>query len=257
MISTPAMPPGFALLALGRVGSTNDEAKRLLTEQDAAEGTVLWASAQSAGRGREGRVWDSPSGNMYCSIIVRPKTAAMRAGQIAFLAGLALMDGLADRLGSDRRLSLKWPNDLLADGMKVGGILLEGGGSRAGRLDWLICGCGLNLIHYPAGTEYPATSIARTFGVAIEPEAMVRVFCACFKTWLDRWRSEGFAPLRAAWLERAAGLGEPVSVRLGAERLEGTLGGIDEDGALLIEGAFGSRRVSAGDLYFPAMAEEG
>jgi BirA family biotin operon repressor/biotin-[acetyl-CoA-carboxylase] ligase len=251
------MPPGFDLLALGSVGSTNDEAKRLVIEDNAGEGTVIWARAQTAGRGRERRTWDSPAGNMYCSIILRPEIAAARAGQIAFLAGLALMDGVADRLGSARRLTLKWPNDLLADGKKVGGILLEGGGRRQELLDWLICGCGLNLVNYPSGTDYPATSIAETFGVSIEPGEMVGILCACFKTWLDEWRSGGFAPLRAAWLERARGLGGPVSVRLGAERLDGTLAGIDDDGALMIEGASGRRRITAGDLFFPAIAGEG
>lgn len=257
MIHAPPMPPGFDLLALGEVGSTNEEAKRLILHENAAEGTVLWATAQTAGRGREMRSWDSPTGNMYCSIILRPEVPVIGAGQIAFLVGLALMDAVADRVGGTSRLTLKWPNDLLADGKKAGGILLEGGGVKAGLLEWLICGCGLNLASYPTDTEYPATSLAETLGVNVEPEEMVRIFCTHFKTWLDKWRAEGFAPLRTAWLERAQGLGGPVSVRLGTERLVGTLAGIDDDGAMLIDGSFGRRRITAGDLYFPALADGG
>ena len=256
MIQALPLPPGFQLVALGEVGSTNDEAKKLIQQENAMEGTVLWARSQTAGRGREKRQWVSPAGNLYCSIILRPKVSAMAAGQAAFLAGLALMDSVADLLGEASRLSLKWPNDLLADGKKLGGILLEGGGGGSGLLDWLICGCGLNLAHHPAGTEYLATSIAESFGANAEPEDMVRRLCHGFKTWLDQWREDGFGPLRQAWLERAKGIGGPVSVRLGKERLEGTLLGIDDDGALLVGGAFGERRITAGDLYFPEIGQE-
>ena len=118
--STPVLPDGWTLVALQSVGSTNDEAARL-AEAGAAEGTVVWAREQTGGRGRRGRIWASPVGNLYTSTIVRPQCPAARAAELGFVSALAV----ADIVPAGRDVRVKWPNDVLVDGGKIAGILPE------------------------------------------------------------------------------------------------------------------------------------
>lgn len=250
MSGLPTLAPGFSLIALGETASTNEHAKRLALENDGADGTVVWARRQTAGRGREARRWISDDGNLFCSILMRPRIAAKEAGQVGFLAGLAAFDAVAGAIGGAPGLRLKWPNDLLAKGKKLGGILIEASTTGSGRIDWLVCGVGINLAHHPDETEFPATSLSATFGGRPRVEDMLEAYVGQFKAWRDRWLAAGFQPLRDAWLDRAAGLGEMVSVRLGGTRVEGRFLGLAEDGALLMEAGQGTRRITVGDVFF-------
>lgn len=245
------LPAGYRLVRLESTDSTNEEARRLAGE-GGDDGTVVWARRQTAGRGRQGRTWQSPEGNLYCSILVRPDMAAADAAQFTFVTALALGDALTGILPQRVELRYKWPNDLLLDGRKVAGILLESSGGTAGTLDWLVIGAGLNVAEFPAITGgYPATSLRQAGVGDIELEDLLGLFLVEFSTWRERWRNEGLAAVRAAWLERAARLGEEITVRLPGVELKGRFHGLDESGAMLLDMADGSRRlVSAGDVFF-------
>jgi BirA family transcriptional regulator, biotin operon repressor / biotin---[acetyl-CoA-carboxylase] ligase len=247
----PALPPGFRLHRYDTIGSTNDEAKAL-ARAGASDGTLVWAREQTAGRGRRGRVWLSPSGNLYLSLVLRPDGAPSRAAQLGFVAALGLGDALAPLAGPALQLRYKWPNDLLANGRKLAGILLESENAAKDRVDFVVIGIGANIVHAPRDVEFPATSLAAEGVAGITPAVLLEGFVRHFEVWARRWREEGFAPLRAAWLRAASGLGERIRVRLEHQTLVGRFQGLDDDGALVLDAAEGRRRIAAGEV-FPAV----
>jgi BirA family biotin operon repressor/biotin-[acetyl-CoA-carboxylase] ligase len=251
MMPFPASPM-LRLLRYDRLGSTNDEAKRL-AEAGAAEWTVVWAREQTAGRGRGGSSFLSPPGNLYCSAILRPASSAASAAQLGFAAALAVGPAIAARLPPGRQLRYKWPNDVLVDGAKVSGILLESSAAQDGTLAWLVAGIGVNVANHPAETAWPATSLAALGAGAVDIEDLLRGIVAAFQAETTLWLREGFVPIRAAWLAHAYGLGGAVRVRLPRESFSGRFLDLDADGVLLVETAAGPRRISAGEI-FPAAA---
>ncbi len=204
------LPPAYRLVALETVASTNDEAIRL-AETGAAEWTLVWAQEQTKGRGRQGRGFHSPPGNLYLSLILRPRCALAEAAQIGFVAGLALGDALGRIVPATTEITYKWPNDVLLNGRKAAGILLESKTTRSAALDWLILGVGANLRSYPEDTDFSATSLGSE-GAAPDLKAadVLEIFSQCFLSWSDRWREDGFAPVRRAWLDHAHALGQEI-----------------------------------------------
>ncbi|MGQ9365196.1 biotin--[acetyl-CoA-carboxylase] ligase [Azospirillum sp. ST 5-10] len=248
------LPPGFRVVAYDAVGSTNDVA-RDLARSGCPERTVVWARRQTAGRGRRGRAWSSVEGNLYLSTILRPPVAVAEAAQLSFVAALAIAETASSFLPPDAAVRCKWPNDVLVGGRKLSGILLECEATADGGLAWMVLGVGVNLRHAPADAEYPATSLAAEGAVGAEPAAAAERFIAALARWLDRWRGEGFAAVRAAWLGRAAGVGGPVVVRLADRTLHGTFADLDSDGVLLLDrqDGGGRQRIAAGDVFFPGI----
>jgi len=240
------------LLRYDTLGSTNDEGKRL-ADAGAPEWTVVWARQQTAGRGRGGNQFVSPAGNLYFSVILRPPRPAASAAQLGFAAALAVGEGVSTRLPAGRDLRYKWPNDVLVDGGKLAGILLESSAAQDGSLAWLVAGIGVNVLSHPSGTAWPATSLAALGVRPVEIESLLSDILLEFQRQTARWLDEAFAPIRAAWLARAYGLGEAVGVRLPRENFTGRFVDLDRDGVLLVETAAGPRRVSAGEI-FPAAA---
>lgn len=236
----------FHLREYDSLGSTNDEAKRL-AEDGAREGTVIRADRQSQGRGRRGRQWVSETGNLFTSILLRPEVPLHQAATLPFVAAVALGDTLAPKLPQGA-VSYKWPNDVLLKGRKVSGILIESGGSRLGF--WLVLGLGLNLSSYPGEALYPATSLKEA-GVEWTPQEALNSFLPVFAGLYDTWRGHGFAPLRRAWLNRAAHIGKAVEVRQDGRALNGVFEDIDENGALRLRLADGElETITAGDVFF-------
>ncbi|MGE5503780.1 MAG: biotin--[acetyl-CoA-carboxylase] ligase [Actinomycetota bacterium] len=239
------LPPAFRLVAFDRVGSTNDEARRLAAE-GTADLTVVTAAEQTAGRGRRGRGWVSPRGNLHFSVLIRLDRPPAEAASVGFAAAVALCEALGPLVPATD-IRCKWPNDVLADGRKVAGMLLEAEG------DWLVLGLGVDVAQAPPpdGLVYPATCL-KDLGASCDADTVLAAFCTAFAPRLQAWRDHGFAAVRQAWLGLARGLGEPVVVRLEAETLTGTFAGLDEQGALLLDqGAAGMRSVFAGDVFFP------
>ena len=169
------LPDTYQLLHFETLDSTNEEAKRL-----AAQGVVqphwILADTQSAGRGRRGRVWQSPKGNLMTTVYQPGRIETEKAGQLSFVAGLALADTVSSLIGPDGAVSIKWPNDVLVGGAKISGILLESGAASDAHLDWVCVGMGLNLAHFPDNTPYLATSIAAHTGHRPENLAVLEVW---------------------------------------------------------------------------------
>jgi BirA family biotin operon repressor/biotin-[acetyl-CoA-carboxylase] ligase len=247
----PRLPPGYRLLCYDSIGSTNDEAKHLARD-GVAEGTIVWALEQTAGRGRRGRAWVSPRGNLYFSLILRPDCPAGSAAQLGFVEALAVGDALRAILPQIELLTYKWPNDVLLNGRKIAGVLLESETMGSEKLSFVVVGVGVNLIASPQGTEFPATSIMEEGLGEVMPEVMLEEFAAHFQLWFARWRAEGFAPVRAAWSAAAAiARGEAIRVRLESRALYGRFLDLDHEGNLLLDHAGECRRIAAGEV-FPA-----
>lgn len=244
----PKLPSGYRLITFDSIGSTNDEARRL-ARNGAAEGTLLWALEQTAGRGRRGRAWVSPPGNLYASLILRPDCPASRAPQLGFVAALAIGEA-AETVCPALRVSYKWPNDVLINGRKIAGILLESEMILHRKPSFVVIGVGVNLSVAPNHTELPATSLLAEGGGAVPPGAMLEEFARHFHGWEARWQIQGFAPVRAAWLAQAAvSRGLPIRVRLGTSSLHGRFVDVDEEGALLLDAAGERRQISAGEVF--------
>lgn len=235
----PVLPDGWTLHALKSVGSTNDEAARL-AEAGASEGTVVWALEQTGGRGRRGRLWASPVGNLYCSTILRPHCLAAQAAELSFVAALAV----ADMVPRGRDVRVKWPNDVLVDGGKIAGILPESSIREGGLADHVVLGIGVNVAFAPQLPEmrYPGAALGGSVEMALER------LTAALARWLTLWRTRGFEPIRTAWLAKAGPLGAGVDVKLGKELVRGRFAGMDREGALLLDTAGGPRRIVSGEI---------
>jgi BirA family biotin operon repressor/biotin-[acetyl-CoA-carboxylase] ligase len=219
-------------------GSTNAD---LLAEAQAGAPEGLWlrAERQTGGRGRAGRGWQSPPGNLYASTIVRLNPGDPDAPTLALVASVALEE-VASAYAGPGKLQLKWPNDLMAGPAKLAGILLE----RVG--DAVVIGFGVNLAHHPTDLERPTSSLAVLAGAAPDPANFLADLADAFARWVARWRGEGLAPVRARWLERAHPLGSALSVA----GMQGLFDGLDSGGALLLRHADGAvETIRAGDVF--------
>lgn len=247
----PELPPAYRLVALQTTDSTNEEAKRR-ARQGAEDKTLVWAVSQTAGRGRCGRVWTSPTGNLYMSLLLRPACPVVRAVELGFVAAVALGDALQS-FAPNLPVAFKWPNDVLVRERKTAGILIEADGGPSALLDWLVLGVGVNVASHPTGTEFPATSL-RAEGVDhVSVEALRDAFAARFLDAMEAWQRQGFPPVRRRWLAQAVGVGRALTVRLPNATLRGRFIDLDADGALLLgsETENGSvRRITAGDVFF-------
>ncbi len=253
MSSGPFLPDGFSLVALASVDSTNEEAKRLAVRSGspAPDGTVVWAEAQAAGKGRRGRTWVSPPGNLYCSILLRPSRSLRETAGLGFAAALAIVEAMAG--WGARTAQPKWPNDVLLGGRKVAGILLETQSSGGDKPDWVVVGMGVNLAVHPKETEFPATSLAAEGCAVPLSQAALGAVLAAFARWRARWLDGGLPPVLEPYRRSVRGLGQPVTIRLGDETLRGTFEAIDDDGALRLRlPGGGERRITAGDVFFDA-----
>ncbi|MFN3613775.1 MAG: biotin--[acetyl-CoA-carboxylase] ligase [Rubrimonas sp.] len=242
-------PAGVGLLRLETVDSTNEEARR---QADAGAPAPLWivARTQTAARGRRGRAWAAPAGNLCATCLLRPNGGARQAALLSFAACLAVADMFA-AIAPGADVSLKWPNDALLNGRKAAGVLLEGAGA-GGDLAWMAVGIGVNLAHHPAPAPdaWPPTSVAAETGAAPDPDDAMLALAEAFARWTGTLERDGFRPLRAAWLARAARLGQKLIARLPLETVEGVFADVDDEGALVLSQGGALRRIQAADVYF-------
>lgn len=213
----------------------------------------LRADEQTDGKGRMARPWASPpSGNLYATLLTPVSEPPADIALRSFVAALAVSDA-ALALGV-HEITLKWPNDVLLDGQKLAGILLESG--SVGALRWLAIGCGVNLAAAPEGTRWPAISIAEHLGAPPMPDAAMNALRDAWDVREATFCASGFAPIREAWLERAAFLGEQIEARLPQRTLVGVFEGIDHHGCLLLRTESGTQRITAGDVHLPGMMDQ-
>jgi BirA family transcriptional regulator, biotin operon repressor / biotin---[acetyl-CoA-carboxylase] ligase len=244
--SADDLPTPYRLIHLAEADSTNSEAMRLAL---AGERGPLWvlADRQTMGRGRSGRTWVSSPGNLFASLLIETGCPPARAGQLSLVAGVAAIDAIrgAGQLQSDLRL--KWPNDILVGPGKAGGVLVESSARGAARI--AVIGVGLNLASAPPGLESGATFLA-AHGLPLSPREALCFLARTMDAWLKTWNEgEGFAAIRASWLERAGAIGERLTVQAAEGPVEGRFAGLDDDGALLIATDGGAqRRFTFGDV---------
>src|ERR1700737_4248462 len=260
-----AISAGYRLAAFDHIGSTNAEA--LVRARDGERGPMWFVtSEQTAGRGRRHRPWIAPRGNLASSILEVIEVSPAVAATLGFAAGLALeaalrrisIEASLRSAGSnDMKFSLKWPNDVLAGGRKLAGILLEGETVADGRLA-VVGGIGTYVVAAPEGTPTPATSLA-ALGVQIGAEELFAELSDAWAEFRGIWdNGYGFEEIRRLWLERAAGLGQAVAVNTGGATVEGTFDTIDELGCMIIRTSEGRLMpISAGDVYFGSAASAG
>jgi BirA family transcriptional regulator, biotin operon repressor / biotin---[acetyl-CoA-carboxylase] ligase len=245
------VPDGIATVTLDCVGSTNDEVRRLAN--DGALGP-LWvrAKTQSAGRGRRGRTWIGAPGNLFMTGLITLDMSPAEAANLSFIAALAVVEAV-DAFVPPSLVDLKWPNDVLIDGHKCSGILLESWTSANGLQ--VAIGIGINVLSQPSNIDQKITCLADhalPTGNHCEAATLFEYVLCSFHYWLALWREQGFDPIRHAWLSRARGRGQPIVARLSNETLEGIFRGLSLDGALELTLPNGTvRQISAGDVFFP------
>jgi BirA family biotin operon repressor/biotin-[acetyl-CoA-carboxylase] ligase len=251
--TVPNLPEGFDLHIFEQLDSTNEKAKELARD-GAPDGTLVWAGEQLAGRGRHGRNWLSPKGNLYCTYILRPDCDYKQAMQMSFVAALAVGETLKAFVPQDCVIQYKWPNDVLVNGQKISGILIETEHAEQGRPDWLAVGIGINVQSHPdpqkADLLYAPTSITAQRKELIDVAAVLMGLTRKLFAWRQRWVKEGFAPVREQWLQQGFNLGQPITVKMGLESLTGIFMDIDEHGTLILKLSNGTeRRITTGDVF--------
>ena len=247
-IVSAAQRSGFTLERHDTVGSTNDLAMDHLRQGGSSRLFIL-AASQTGGRGRLGRQWVSKPGNLYASLALVDPAPQNFAFQLGFVAALTIRETLlALGLGKDR-VSLKWPNDVLVDGRKISGILVEGTTLSDGHIG-VVIGCGINVAHHPSDTLYPVTNLAEA-GISTSVDEVFVAFADSFDKSLGLYEGGlGFDLIREAWLEAAHGLGGPIVVRDRKEERQGVFKGLDPEGRLLLEQSGAIEPVIAGDVFY-------
>ncbi|NVO23871.1 biotin--[acetyl-CoA-carboxylase] ligase [Donghicola mangrovi] len=245
-------PVEYARRVLSRVDSTNAEAARIAPEL--IQPTWILALEQTAGRGRRGRVWENPKGNFAATLLLRPNEAPHLMALRSFVAALALHEAFVTVSGRPEAFALKWPNDVLLNGGKVAGILLESVGVFHG-VSYLAVGIGVNLIGAPdpAVLEERAVrpvSLLSETGAHVTPEEFLDVLAGAYAAFETQFTTYGFEPIRQAWLARAAKLGEVITARTGNTERVGTFETLDEHGNLVLRTARGREAIPAADVFF-------
>ncbi|THH38974.1 biotin--[acetyl-CoA-carboxylase] ligase [Aliishimia ponticola] len=245
-------PVGYGRRVLAEVDSTLDEARRIANSLAGPE--WILALHQTAARGRRGRAWHNPKGNFAATLVLRPDAPPQQAALRSFVAALALFDAVVAVTGRASGLSLKWPNDVLLNGGKLAGILLESVGNGTG-VNHLSIGIGVNLAEAPSaaqveeGAVRPVSLLSET-GIAVTPEDFLNALAAAYARHEHSFATQGFAPIRRLWLDRAARRGEVITARTGTSEQQGRFVDVDNDGQLVLETANGRVAIPAADIYF-------
>lgn len=240
------LPSGAAVEIFESLDSTNLEAKRRAA---AGEAGPRWfvALSQTAGYGRRSRAWSQAAGDFAGTLLFRPQGESGRLGQLSFIVALAVASAL-DECIDPRLISLKWPNDILIDGGKATGLLLERLDDAGGPL--LAIGIGVNIVSAPKDVPYRAARLVDHTASAPAPPALAARIDDHFWRYYADWKESGFETARRLWLERASGVGEDIVVRLPNEEISGIFEGLDETGALILRSGRETRIISAGEVYF-------
>lgn len=245
------LPSGAIVEIFETLDSTSLEVKRRAKDMRTGARWLI-ALSQTAGYGRRGRAWAQQSGDFAGTLAFKPDAPAASLGQLSFIAALSAGSAL-DEFVSPHLISFKWPNDILLNGAKVAGLLLE-------RIDEeqtpiLSIGIGINIVSAPEETPYPTARLIDHASSPPEPARLVASIDAHFWRYYDEWRRAGFEPARRRWLERARGVGENIRVRLPNEELAGVFEGLDETGGLILRSEAGKRIIAAGEVYFEPRAK--
>lgn len=246
-------PEGYGKRVLAEVDSTNAEAVRIASGLTGPE--WILGLRQTKGRGRRGRPWNDPEGNFAATLVLQPKEGPEVVALRSFVASLALFDAFVAATGQTDAFSLKWPNDVLLNGAKVAGILLESVGMAGGKVSHLAIGIGVNLKHAPDPALLEARAVAPVsllseLGVAIAPEAFLNLLAPAYARYETQFTTFGFSPIREAWLARAARLGETLTARTSRDEFVGQFETVDLAGNLVLKQPEGIVAIPAADVFF-------
>lgn len=246
----PKFPAGYRYVSYQTIDSTIAEALRLAS---GGESGGLWVRAeeQTSGKGRRGRLWVSPPGNLYTTLLIEIDGGPTKLTELGFVTGIALHSTVSRLLqGADANVSLKWPNDLLINGAKASGMLLESGGSARSGLSPLAIGIGINIVSHPADPAYPTTHLGN-FGTNVCADDVFHLLACEFAAWYDVWDGgRGFPNIRQEWCDRAGGFGKQIQVNTGHSAICGAFIGIADNGAMILRKADGNEtHILAGDVF--------
>lgn len=241
----------YHLLTYDVLDSTNEEARRL-AGGGASHGAVIWTKRQTHGRGRMGREWISPEGNLYVSFLLKPQQMQEKLSELSFVASIACANTIELIVGDARDIHCKWPNDILLSSKKVAGILLESFSTEdavKGRETWVVVGIGVNVESFPDHVLFPATSLRAEGVELISAKIVLSRLVYNFMQQYDHWCKKGFAPIRKSWMGHAYKLGHLLQVAQGDNLCEGIFEGIAEDGAMLLKQKNGEvKTITFGDV---------
>ncbi len=245
------LPRSISLHTFDVIGSTNEKAKEMSVD-GAGDWTVIWSRAQNNGKGRFGKKWISPVGNLYLSILLKPNYNLEACSKISFLAAVAVKEAIKNSVIPESTISFKWPNDVLLNNKKVAGILLESSfKANAKKVDWLVVGVGINVKNFPENVDYPATSLENQGAENINVQQIMEKFIKSFIKLQKQFDDSGFAEIRKKWLESAEGKNKTIKIKTAQKIIAGTFKDIDEDGLLVIKTDDGKmKKISAGEVFF-------
>jgi BirA family biotin operon repressor/biotin-[acetyl-CoA-carboxylase] ligase len=233
----------FTITHLKQTESTNSLALELARSYQINHNHIILADIQTGGKGRMGRNWVSPSGNLYFSLVLKPKKSLEISSQLSFVAAVCLGLVLAELSNDAKRINYKWPNDILIDDKKVAGILLE---SDAG---FVILGIGVNIKSHPQNTNYPACNLEDQ-GFAIDDKInLLKKFLDNFSNLYQKWQDFGFTPIRNLWLNQAYNLNKEINVNLPNKSLRGVFKNLDEQGNLVLETDKKIQLITSGEVF--------
>ena len=246
-------PEGYGKRVLAEVDSTNAEAARIAGDLTGPE--WILGLRQTKGRGRRGRPWSDPQGNFAGTLVLRPNETPDLVALRSFVAALALYDAFVAATGRPQAFSLKWPNDVLLNGAKVAGILLESAGMAGGQVSHIAIGIGVNLKQAPDASQLEARAVAPVSllsetGVAVTPEEFLDLLAPAYAGYEAQFATYGFAPTREAWLARAAKLGGVITARTSRDETVGTFETVDLAGNLVLKSAGGTVAIPAAEVFF-------
>ncbi|MFZ4540468.1 MAG: biotin--[acetyl-CoA-carboxylase] ligase [Rickettsiales bacterium] len=242
----------YHLLSYDVLDSTNSESKRL-AGGGASHGAVIWSRRQTAGRGRMGREWVSADGNLFTTVLLSPKKRLEECTQLSFVAALAVAETLAAIVPDPSKIACKWPNDVLVDGKKIAGILLESFTTKEliTTRQWISVGVGVNVDNFPEHVMFPATCLRDAGVELISAKIVLSRFVHNFIHRYDEWAAKGFATIEKAWTAMAYQLGKSVEVIVGDDKLRGVFAGIDSQGHMLLRDKKKNiTEISAGDVFY-------
>jgi BirA family biotin operon repressor/biotin-[acetyl-CoA-carboxylase] ligase len=232
----PLLPGAYELSIVPRVDCVlADAARRAAAGAD--EGTLVWADEQRAARTRRGHAWEAPAGNLHCAVVLRPDYDTGVGQQIATVAGVAAGAAVAEVVAPMTGMGFRWPGDVLVNELLAGQVQLAAAPPAGGIWPWLVVGVSLNVAHHPENPEPEAYNSIHASGEAehVRVVEVLELFARHFLRWINIWAEEGYAPVRAAWLQRARDVGQPRRLELGPRIVSGTTRGIGECGELLLD----------------------
>ena len=250
------LPDGYRLQAFLSIDSTNKEAIRQIEAGEGSDGLWVLSNAQTGGRGRRGRKWVSKPGNIYCSLIYETSKDTYTSSQLSFVTSLAVRDTISLFADDGYAVKCKWPNDVLVNGQKISGILLETYTEPMSGSNFVIIGIGINIENHPDIAAYPVTHLNKHSREHVSSIDAFTILADKMPYWIAVWQKEGFEAIRRNWLENCKGFGEQLTVKLPDKEIVGRFIDLNGDGALKLDMGGETKLIHSGEVFFADPAKD-